>query len=236
MRIDYLYLSLAMALLWLPLALLLRRRVRRDLRNPARGVLVSLPTLLRSPWAWVDLFRAAGGLWVLIYLAVQPLPPPAKPSPTAILLLRIGIPLVLLIGVWIQVMITGSRRLRLAPLFYLIGIMSILLPWQISLFGGLLGITLTGMLRRWKLVFWLMPGTLIAAAVLFRQIGIPIALTAVLYVLPGLLGLRTERPLSWVFTQVRSHTADKPHRHRRRQSCSVPLSSTKLQSEAIPHP
>ena len=220
MRIDYLYLLLAVALLWLPLALLFGRRVRRELRNPARGVLVTLPALLRSPWSWVDLLRATGGVWILNHLVYLPPPPTAKPTPAILLALRIGLPLVLFIGVWIQTMLTGSRRLRLAPLFYLLGItIAMLLPfWQVSFFGGVLGLTLTGMLRRWQLAFWLLPATLLAAALLFKQIGIPVILVALLYMLPGLLGLRPERRLSWVFTQTNTlpSTNDKPRRRRRR--------------------
>lgn len=219
MRIDYLFLTLAVVLLWLPLAALLGRRVRRELRNPARGSLVTLPALLCSPWAWFDLLRAGGGMWLLIHQVVpKSLPTDTPPSQTAIWALRVAVPCALLLGAWSQTMLTGSRRLRLAPLFYLFGITVVLLPWQISLFGGVLGFTLTAMLRRWQLVFWLLPATLLAAAALFRMLNLAVALIAVLYVLPGLLGLRPERPLAWVFSQARSFRVDdqKPRRHRHR--------------------
>lgn len=219
MRIDYLYLSLAVVLLWLPLAALLGRRVRRELRNPARGSLVTLPALLRSPWAWCDLLRAGGGMWLLLHQVVLPALPTDKPPTQAMIwALRVAIPTVLLLGVWIQTMLTGSRRLRLAPLFYLLGITVVLLHWQVWLFGGMLGFTLTAMLRRWQLVFWLLPATLIAAAALFRMADLPVAIIAVLYVLPGLLGLRPERPLAWVFSEAHAFRVDKdkPRRHRHR--------------------
>ncbi len=225
MRFDSLYLSLAVVFLWLPLAALLGRRVRRELRNPARGSLVTLPALLRSPWAWFDLLRAGGGLWLLLHHVVLPaLPTDKPPTQTMIWALRVAVPVALLLGVWIQTMITGSRRLRLAPLFYLLGITVVLLRWQVWLFGGLLGFTLTAMLRRWQLVFWLLPATLIAAAALFRMLDLSVAIVAVLYVLPGLLGLRPQRPLAWIFSQAHAFQVekDKPqrrhHRHDRRSS------------------
>jgi len=219
MRLSYPYLLLALTLLWLPPALLLNRSRRRELRNPARGALVNLPALLRSPWAWFDLVRASGALWVIQHLVqLPPLPTDQPPSPTAALLFLGGQLFALAVGVWIQTMVTGSRRLRLAPFFYLLGATSVFLPWQVALFGGALGLALTGMLRRWHLAFWLMPASLLAMAALFRQLGPPVAFVGALYVLPGLLGLHPERPLSWMFTPDRSFPAEEgqPRRRRRR--------------------
>lgn len=219
MRLSYPFLLLALALLWLPPALLLNRHRRRELRNPARGALVNLPALLRSPWTWFDLLRAGGAVLVIRKLAFLPLrPTDPPPSPVATLLLVGGPLLALALGVWIQTMVTGSRRLRLAPLFYLLGATVALLPWQVGLFGGALGLALTGMLRRWHLAFWLLPASLLAMAALFRLLGLPVAFIAALYVLPGLLGLRPERPLSWVFTPARTFSEEEaqPRRRRRR--------------------
>jgi hypothetical protein len=218
MRLSYPYLLLALVLLWLPLALLLGRHRRRELRNPARGALVTLPSLLRSPWAWFDLLRAGGAVWVMLHLIQLPLLPTDKPqSHHASLVLVGGQLLALALGVWIQTMGTGSRRLRLAPLFYLLGITIALLPWQVWLFGGALGLALTGMLRRWQVVFWLLPASLLAMAALFRTLELKVAFVAALYVLPGLLGLRHERPLSWVFTPVRDIPVEEKQPRRRRR-------------------
>ena len=113
MSLDYLYLALTVALLWFPLALLLSRRMRRELRDSARKELVTLPALLRSPWAWIDLLRTTAAMGLLIYF-VLPRFTPAEPTRADNLLLLGARLLPPLVGVWIQTMITGSRRLRLA--------------------------------------------------------------------------------------------------------------------------
>jgi hypothetical protein len=211
MRISYLHLLLALVLLWLPLALLLGRRRRRDLRNPGRSMLVTLPALLTSPWAWFDMVRACAGAWLLLRQVVELLPR-AKPSLYEVMGAQLG---VLLVGVWIQIMATGSRRLRLAPLFYLLGITIALVPWQVSLFGGLLGLILTCMLRRWYLAFWLMPVTLLAATALFGTHEPAVGMTLVLFGLVALISVQPERRLSWVFAEPDGYSVEEQPRRRR---------------------
>lgn len=226
MRVDPLYLSLALVLLWLPLALLLGRRRRRELRNPAGSALVTLPALLASPWSWLDLIRAAGGTWLLAHKVLLP---PTAPLRTIDVLAGLLVQMLPLIpAVWIQVMLTGSRRLRLAPLFFAIGIAAIILPWQVSIFGGVLAFTLTGMLRRWRVIFWIMPVCLVGTAALFRMVSIACVLVPLLFVLPALLGVRPERPLSWVFNRARAldpkdgHRSDRRRRRRSRHTDARP--------------
>lgn len=199
---HFLYLALALALLWLPTGLLLGRRRRRELRTTDRDNLVSLPGLMRSPWAWLDLARAGAGAWLLSTKIFLPtVGPVAKQAVYIALAVQLG---ALLFGVWLQVMATGSRRLRLAPLFYLFGLTALLAPWQVSLFGVALALTLTGMLGQWRSVFWIMPVCLAAAAALFRSFGIMSVFMPILYLIPGLLGVRPERPLAWIFSRTRA--------------------------------
>ncbi len=214
MRIAFLYLALALVLLWLPLGLLLGRRRRRELSHPERSNLVTLPLLLRSPWAWVDLIRAGVGAWVLANRIFLPV---VGPVPKTTIYLAVGLQLAaLLFSVWLQVMATGSRRLRLAPLFYLLGLTVVLLPWQASLFGVALGLTLTGMLGQWRVVFWIMPVCLGAACALFRSINFVSVAVPLAYLIPALLGVRPERPLAWVFSRSRGKSArtEEPREHR----------------------
>ncbi len=197
---HYLYLALALLLLWLPVGLLVGHRRRRELRKSDRDNVVSLPALMRSPWAWFDLFRAGAGAWLVstkIFL------PPTGPVSKQAVYIALAVQLcALLFGVWLQVMATGSRRLRLAPLFYLFGLTALLAPWQVSLFGVALAVTLTGMLGQWRSVFWIMPVCLAAAAALFRSFGIMSIFMPILYLVPGLLGVRPERPLAWICSRA----------------------------------
>lgn len=215
MRIYYFHLLLALVLLWMPLAVLLGRRRRRDLRNPARGVLVTVPALLACPWAWFDLVRASVGAWLLMQQAVEAL---AFDDPARWAVLGVQMA-VLLVGVWVQIMGTGSRHVRLAPLFYMLGLTTALVPWQVALFGGLLGFALTGMLRRWNLVFWLMPLTLLAATALFRTVEPAAVIILVLFGLVALVGLQEHRRLSWIFAEPQGFALeeDQPRRHHRRR-------------------
>lgn len=215
MRIATLYLALALALLWFPTAFFLGRRRRRELRNPTRSDLITLPSLLCSPFSWIDLFRAAGGTLILTHLAVIPPNRALTPVESAIGLAIFALPLV--ISSWVQTMVTGSRWLRLAPLFFLLGIAATALPWEVVLFGSLLGLTLTGMLGRWRFVFWILPACLIAASVLFRQIGIPSLLVPILFGIPALLDLNPNRPLAWVSARPDAWGIGKTEKNKRRR-------------------
>ncbi len=225
MQLAPFYLALSLLLLLLPTALFLGRRRRHSLRSSAQNELVTLPTLLTCVWSWVDLARAAGGGWLLTNKVVLP--------PTTVLQIwEVVLGLViqlgpLLLGAWLQIMLTGSRRLRLAPLFYLLGLTVAVLPWQVWLFGGLLGMTLTGMLRRWRAVFWIMPCSLLGAAVLFRSISFATLLVPVLYLLTSLLGIRPDRPLAWVTAPPKEFSVrQERRRHERRSRRSVSVTTS----------
>lgn len=239
MRLAPLYLTLAIVLLWLPLALVLGRRRRHELRNPARSDQVTLPSLLACVWSWLDLARAAGGTWLLLNKTVLPATAPLRPLDVA---LSMAVQLVPLIpAVWIQVMLTGSRRLRVAPLFFLLGIAGVLLPWQVSVFGIALAFTLTGMLQRWPAIFWIMPACLAGIAALFRSINLATLLTPLLFILPGLLGVRPERPLSWVIARSwawdpqRRSSRDHGRRRRSDRSASPVAGGSAPTPATVPH-
>ncbi len=210
--VPLLLLALALLLLWFPTGVGLGRRRRRELRDPARNTPISLLRILATPWTWLDLLRAGAGSWLLVFRI--PLPEllaalhvelaPDLPIPVRYQVGWIAFQLgTLLLAVWIQVMITGGKRLRLAPLSFILGTALGLLSWKVYLFGGLLGLTLTGMLGNWRAVFWIMPATLAGAAGLFRSLNALTALLPVMCLIPALLGVRPERPLSWVVGRSR---------------------------------
>jgi hypothetical protein len=225
-----LYLALALVLLWLPTGLCIGRRRRRELREPARDAQVGLPTLLATPWAWIDLIRAGCGSWLLVFNIALPdllqvLHVPLVPNAPIPMQYQVGWIAFqlgsLLVAVWIQVMITGARRVRLAPLFFILGVALGLLSWKVYTFGGILGLTLTGMLGRWRAVFWIMPVTLTAAAALFRSLNALSALVPVLCLVPALLGVRPERPLAWLLSRRLNQpirTEERRHRRHRRST------------------
>ena len=201
MRIDPLYLALAIVLLWLPTALFLGRRRRRELRIPDRETGLTIPALLASAWSWIDLLRAGAGAWILVELAIRP--PLLSGAPTLCSILHVA---ALGLGVWSQTMLTGSLRLRLAPLCYLVGLSVVLLPWQVSLFGGVLGLTLAAMMGQWLMAFWILPVTLVAASVLFQKTGMLNLLLPAVYLITAILGVRPERPIAWVYARKRVDT------------------------------
>lgn len=199
MRIALLFLAPAILLLWLPTALLIGRRRRRNLRGSKRNAAVALPALLRSSWSWVDFLRAALGAWLLANLAI--LPPTEPDSSTGRILCPFLVLGVLFAGVVAQTLLTGSRHLRIAPLFYLVGLAAGVLPWQLSVFGGLLGLSLAGMTGQWILSFWIMPLSLGGAAMLFRQLAPMNILMPALFLVPAILGAHPLHPLKWIYAR-----------------------------------
>lgn len=197
MRIAPLFLALALILLWWPTALLIGQRRRGKLHASERNAAGAIPGILRSFCSWLDLARASAGSWLLANHAVLPL----FSSETAVgQNLRTAVVLsVLFVGALSQTLISGSRRVRLAPLSYLVGIACALLPWQVSTFGIALGITLAGMLRYWFLLFWLLPLSLGAMAALYGQLAVSTLLVPVLFLVPGILGLHPNHPLAWLY-------------------------------------
>ena len=224
MRIDPLSLLLALVLLWIPTALFIGRRRRHNLCvSDRRRTGVTFLGLLYSVWTWVDLTRAGLGAWVLANLAVLP-PLPTEPSSgTGRHLCTVIVLGVLFLGVWSQTMLTGSRHLRLAPLGYLVGIAAAMLPWQIAVFGIMLGLCLTGMTGYWILSFWILPITLGAFVALFRQLGLINILVPPLFLIPAIMGVRPNFPLSWIYARTAetlpvSAIARPPHRELRKSS------------------
>jgi len=220
MRIEPLYLALAIVLLWLPTALFLGRRRRRELRVPDRESGLTILSLLASVWSWIDLLRAGAGAWILVYLAIRP-PLLSGPS-TLCSILQVA---VLGLGVWSQTMLTGSFRLRLAPLCYLVGLSVALLPWQVSLFGGVLGLTLAAMMSQWIMAFWILPVTLVAASVLFQKTGMLNLLLPAVYLVAAILSVRPERPIAWVYSRKRVDSATPSGTPRDSRSSEAPFDS-----------
>jgi hypothetical protein len=195
MHIDFQFLIAAIVLLCAPLGLVIGRRRRKALVEREHHSLVSLPDLLISPWSWLDLARALGASWMLLYKVVVPGSTPMRP--TEMLLGAVVQIAPLVVGTVLQIVVTGSLRVRLAPLFYIIGITVLMVSWPVALFGLLLGLALTGMLRHWRLIFWLMPPCLMGAAMLFHENAINAGLVALLYFLPALLSLNPGVKLVW---------------------------------------
>jgi len=216
MRIALLFLAPALVLLWLPTALLIGRRQRRNLRGLKRNAAVSLPALLRSIWSRVDFLRAALGAWLLAHLAI--LPPTDPDSGTGRIFCTLLVLGVLFAGVVSQTLLTGSRHLRIAPLFYLVGLAAGVLPWQLSVFGCLLGLSLAGMTGQWILAFWIMPLSLGAAAMLFGQLSPMNILMSALFLVPAILGAHPLHPLTWIY--ARKPTPDVPDNVRPREHAS----------------
>ncbi|HLP07119.1 MAG TPA: hypothetical protein VK178_03070 [Opitutaceae bacterium] len=223
--VPLLYLALALVLLWLPTGVCLGRRRRRELREPARDSQIGLPRLLASPWSWVDLLRAGFGSWLVVFqipllgllqaLHVSLAPNVQIPDHYQYgwIAFQLGS---LLLGVWLQVMITGARHLRLAPLFFILGAAIGLLSWKVYVFGAALALALTGMLGNWRAVFWILPVTLAGAAALFRSLNALSVLLPVMCLIPALLGVRPERPLAWVLARASKQPATNPSRRRHR--------------------
>ncbi|MFT3831588.1 MAG: hypothetical protein QM691_17975 [Opitutaceae bacterium] len=221
---SLLYLALALVLLWVPTGVCLGRRRRRELREPAPDAHIALPRMLVSPWFWLDLLRGGFGAWLIVYRiplaellsALHLAAPGESPIPRQFQYGWIAFQLgALLLAVWLQVMLTGARYLRLAPLSFLLGAAVGLLSWKVYLFGGALALALTGMLGNWRAVFWIMPISLAAAAALFRSINALTALLPVMCLIPALLSVRSDRPLAWVLAR-RAAPASTDSRQRRR--------------------
>lgn len=206
--------ALALALLWLPTGICLSRHRRHKLLSPERNLQISAIGMLASVWSWVDLLRAWAGAWYLgrfVQVAdlaqafgheiteENPLPPHWAAIWQVFLLGAFSL------GVWHQVMLTGSRHLRLAPLFYLLGLGAGLLPWNVALFGSVLGLALTGLVGNRAFTFWLMPVAIAGIAVLYRTIGLYSALVPALYGLVAFLGLRPNHPLAWLMALRFAH-------------------------------
>jgi|GEM_PF-5726864 len=223
MRIAPLFLALALILLWCPTALFIGHRRRGTLHASERNASGAFPGILRSFWSWLDLARATAGSWILAHHAVQPMFP-SEPGLGQTLRTAVVFS-VLLLGTLSQTLLTGSRRVRLAPLGYLVGIACALLPWQISTFGLALGITLAGMLRYWFLLFGLLPLSLGAMAALYGQLAIGTLLVPVLFLVPGILGVHPDHPLTWLYDRKPVSTEAAPEGMPRRVITPSPASA-----------
>jgi hypothetical protein len=233
MSLHPLYLFLAIALLFTPISLPLGEQRRHFLRHKSHEVLLTLPNLLGSPWNWVELIRSAVGTWILCYLALpgpNAGPPALVASPEAILSAAL-----LVSAVVIQVFVTGSRRLRLNPMFYLLGMSAAILPWSAALFGGMLAIVFTGMMRRWKLFYLFLVPCLLGASLVFETAPTTIGFMSLLLLPPTItscfsrMALPVFSPIKWLskrkskrrlyaFDPVHDVTEKRERREQRRQT------------------
>ncbi len=207
--INWLYLILSTVVLWTPLVLFVGRRLRKKLTYPERNYCVGMNHLLLSPWSWLDLLRSGAAAWVLVHLAVKvtvikqtvALRVIDQTNPYPALGLQVAI---LGIGVLLQVFATGNVLIRVAPLFYLMGVAIGVAPWQMAVFGGLLALTIGGLVR-WPLgVFLFLPVCYAGFAYLFKQLSplylVPAALSGTAFVCSMLI----DRPLAWLVTHTQA--------------------------------
>lgn len=209
LAISWLPLLAAVLVLWTPLVLFVGRRLRRKLTFPERNYCVGMNHLLLSPWSWLDLLRAGAGAWVLVHVAIKVAVIKQTvggrvfdhTNPYPALGLQVAI---LGIGVLLQLFATGNALIRVAPLFYLLGIALGVAPWEMAVFGGLLALTIGGLVR-WPLgVFLFLPVCYAGFAFLFRQLSplylVPAALSGFAFV----CSLLIDRPLAWLVTHTQA--------------------------------
>lgn len=198
LTINWPLLLAAMALLWLPLVWFVGPVLRKKLTFAERNQSVTILHLLASPWSWVDLVRTGAGAWVLTGMAVQ-VPEVRDASPYPALAIEA---VIIAVGAVSQMYATRDVRVRVAPLFYTIGIAAGVAPWQVAVFGGALGLTLAGMIGRPWTAFLLLPVAFVGAAFFFGGL-VPLHLVpALLCLLPLAYCVQGERPLSWLVTRT----------------------------------
>lgn len=197
LTINWPLLLAAMALLWLPLVWFVGPVLRKKLTFAERNESVTILHLLASPWSWVDLARSGAGAWLLTVLAVRVPETGGSPYPA----LAIKVVIVAVGTVW-QMFATHDVRVRVAPLFYIVGIAAGLAPWPVAVFGGALGLTLAGLIGRPWTAFLLLPVAYAGAAHFFGGL-VPLHLVpALLCLLPLAYCVQGERPLSWLATRT----------------------------------
>ena len=194
MKIDWLLLLASVLLLWTPTILLMGGPARSRLRNPARNQKVTFPQMALTPLNWIDLLRAAAGVFMLQSWAL--LPDPTFPgSGVAAMLLRF---LIIGLGVFLQSGWVADRLVVMGPTFYLAGLTVALAPWQVWSFALVLGLVAAGLLHRFRWHLATSLGALVAFAALFRAFQPSTLVALSLWMLPLLLNIRANDPIAFL--------------------------------------
>lgn len=207
MKVDPLSLALALVLLWTPVMLFVRQSMRDRLKNPIRNRSATIGRMLLTPLNWIDLARAAGGVWVLRELAIT-IEPGISGLGAPVFLVQAG---VLAIGVLFQSIWHDEELIVLGPLFYIAGATGLLVSWQVGLFSILLGVTLAQMFSRLSWMFTIVPVLSVVFARLFGGIGVPLAVAAGLYLLPLLIAIGGQTPVALMHSRSALDRVRVPH-------------------------
>jgi len=207
MKVDPLSLAIALVLLWTPVMLFVRESMRDRLKNPIRNRSATIGRMLLTPLNWIDLARAAGGVWVLRELAIT-VDPGVTGVATLVLFVQAG---VLAIGVLFQTIWHEEELIVLGPLFYIAGATVLLVSWQVGLFSVLLGVTLAQMFSRLSWMFTLVPVLSVVFAKLFGGIGITLAVAGGLYLLPLLIAVGAQTPVALMHSRSALDRVRVPH-------------------------
>jgi hypothetical protein len=152
MQIHWLLLTLALALLFYPLDMFLKRHVRlRDFEYMRNGRHRSRHAWWRQSWAWVDPARAFTGAWVLRNAWV--VDPPADGHwdnlPATAILTTLAV-LVLALGCQ---MYTRRDEVLFAPIGFCAGLLFAVMPPQIAVLVLTLALTCLMAFRGWSAYF-----------------------------------------------------------------------------------
>lgn len=194
MKVDPLSLALALLLLWTPIMLFVRQSMRDRLKNPIRNRSATIGRMILTPLNWIDMARAATGLWVLRELGVT-IEPGVLGLGMLMLLVYAG---VLAIGVLFQTIWHDDELIIMGPIFYIAGATVLLVSWQVGLFAILLGVTLAQMFGRLSWLFTFVPFLFLVFAELFGGLGLSLAIAAGLYLLPMLIAVGAQTPVAFM--------------------------------------
>jgi hypothetical protein len=163
--------------------------------------------MILTPLNWIDLARAAGGVWVLRELAIT-IEPGVTSAGALVLVVQSG---VLAVGVLFQTIWHDEELIVLGPLFYIAGATVLLVSWQVAVFSILLGVTLAQMFSRLSWMFMLVPVLLLVFAKLFGGIGITLAVAGCLYLLPLLIAIGAQTPVAFMHSRSALDRVHVPH-------------------------
>jgi hypothetical protein len=207
MKVDPLSLALALVLLWTPVMLFVRQSMRDRLKNPIRNRSATIGRMILTPLNWIDMVRAAVGVWLLRELAIT-----IESGVTGVGMLVLPVHAgALAIGVLFQTIWHDEELIVLGPLFYLAGATVLLISWQVGLFSILLGVTLAQMFSRLSWIFTLVPVLFVVFATLFIGIGITLAVAAGLYLLPLLVAVGAQTPVAFMHSRSALDRVRVPH-------------------------
>jgi hypothetical protein len=184
MSFDLKYFLIGVTLLWLPLPASLGRSAKG--RYQTQVLLPSVGGLCRAWQNWVDLFRAAGGAYLLMNLSLR-LDSNATPSEAmSVLYLQAGI---LAVGLLIQILSFTHELNVVATLFYLTGMTAVLLEYQLGGFAVLFGWALAIGTKEPRALLPSMALALALGGFLFEELCLLLYLNVALLLLPQGLAL-----------------------------------------------